>query len=328
MDTLIMEDYTDYNLDRILKYLPKKPYCSDDKTASKIRVKLHAIDYKYIQLNNPTAVAWLTFDIDTPFDGEWAWQKHYLPFPNYIAMTPETGRYHAGYAISPVFTGENARKHPLDYLAAIQRTYTEKLGADAGFANLIMKNPVHPSWDVMFFHDHEYSLKELHDACGDLKPKEKNKAKIEGYARNCTLFDELRMYAYGAVHSFDSLDFFNEHLLNKVESLNSAFTNPLSFNEIKAIAKSVARWTFKNRATIHAPKERILKLDTKQPLATRQAVGAIYTNQKRTEAVLSKMKTAHKVLLESGVKVTQKAIQAESGVGIATVKRYWKQIRN
>lgn len=156
---------------RVLQHLPKKPYCSDDKSARLIRSQCHALKEPYIQINQPSMCAWLIFDIDEPFAGQYAWEVHGLPPPNYIAFSRDSRKYHMGYAVIPVCTTENARLKPLRYLAAIQRTYTRLLSADEGFAHLVTKNPLHSDWLVHVFHNHEYSLGELHDAVGELDKK-------------------------------------------------------------------------------------------------------------------------------------------------------------
>ena len=106
--------------ERVLQHLPKKPYCSDDKTARLIRTQRLALMEPYIQINQPTMCAWLIFDIDKSFNGEYAWETNGLPIPNYVAFSRDSRRYHLGYAITPVCTSESARLKPLRYLAAIQ----------------------------------------------------------------------------------------------------------------------------------------------------------------------------------------------------------------
>ncbi|MEZ8545830.1 replication initiation protein [Vibrio splendidus] len=314
---------------RVHAHLPKKPYCSDDKTASLIRNVTHALTHSYIQLNSHLRCAWLIFDIDTPFTGEYAWELNGLPYPNYIAMNPDDGKYHMAYAINPVFTSENARSKPLAYLAAIQRTYKRLLGADEGYAHLMTKNPLHSDWRVVVLHDHEYSLAELHDGCGDLDKKEYSidTAELCDYERNVSLFNVLRYYAYGVVHNFDTCQVFHADLESHADQLNQSFKEPMHFKEVEGIAKSIANWTWRNKANIRL-KERKLNLDTNQPLETRQAVGAHYTNQKRTDSVLKRINEAYTALLAEGKKATQKAVQERSGTGIATVKRYWKQVKS
>ena len=314
---------------RVHAHLPKKPYCSDDKTASLIRNVTHALSHSYIQLNSHLRCAWLIFDIDAPFVGEWAWEAHNLPVPNYIAMSRDSRKYHMAYAINPVFTSENARSKPLAYLAAIQRTYKRLLSADEGYSHLMTKNPLHSDWCVSVLHNHEYTLAELHDGCGDLDRKEYSidTAELCDYERNVSLFNVLRYYAYDVVHNFDTCQSFHSDLECHAQRLNESFKEPMQEKETLGIAKSIANWTWRNRANIRV-KERKLKLDTNQPLETRQAIGAHYTNQKRTEGVLERMTSAYGSLLTEGKKATQKAVQERAGVGIATVKRYWKQIKN
>ncbi|WP_031780729.1 replication initiation protein, partial [Vibrio diabolicus] len=84
---------------RVHAHLPKRPYCSDDKTASLIRNVAHALTHSYIQLNSHLRCAWLIFDIDDPFLGEWAWERHNLPVPNYVAMSRDSRKYHMAYAV-------------------------------------------------------------------------------------------------------------------------------------------------------------------------------------------------------------------------------------
>lgn len=312
---------------RVLEHLPKKPYCSDDKTARLIRTQHYALKEPYIQINSHLRCAWLIFDIDIPFSGEYAWEINGLPPPNYIALSRDSRKYHIAYAICPVFTSENARAKPLAYLAAIQRTYTRLLNADQGFAHLMTKNPLHSEWLVTVFHNHEYSLSELHDGCGDLDKKSfAVVAELNDYERNISLFSALRYHSYAVVHYYDTHSDFQAHLEHKAEELNQQFSDPLSQNEILGLSKSVARWTWRNKAKIRV-KERKMQLDENQPLETRQALGAHYTNQKRTESVISSMKDAYVALLSLGLKATQSAVHKRSGAGLRTVKKYWKEIK-
>lgn len=310
---------------RVHEYLPKKPYCSNDKTASLIRVKNQAVNYSHIQINNPTQCAWLVFDCDHTNTN--VWEDMGLPMPNYLAVCPSSGHFHLAYAISPVFTSENARQKPLSYLAAIQRTYTELLKADNRYAGLITKNPLHEEWRVIVMHYAQYDLCDLADAVdGPLLPKVETQ-QVSGYGRNCDLFDKLRHHAYAHVKNAKSHDSWFEHLLSVAESINAGFQPHMTFSEVKGIARSVAKWTWQRRDTIRV-KERKLQLDESQPLATRQSIGAIYTNQKRSEDVLDRITTAYTALLAESKKATQKAVQERSGVSIATVKRYWKQVKS
>ncbi|EPP5678953.1 replication initiation protein [Vibrio cholerae] len=313
---------------RVLEHLPKKPYCSDDKTARLIRTQRLALKEPYIQLNSHLRCAWLVFDIDVPFQGVYAWELHGLPPPNYIALSKDSRKYHMAYAISPVYTSENARAKPLAYLAAIQRTYKRLLGSDQGFAHLMTKNPLHSDWLVTVFHNHEYSLAELHDGCGDLDKKEfTNVAELDDYERNVSMFNALRYHSYAVVHHYSSHGDLHAHLEHKAEELNQQFSDPLDFNELMGIPKSVAKWTWRNRNSIRV-KERKMQLDESQPLETRQALGAYYSHDVRKEATQERIAEAVAHLKANGIKVTQKAITTHSGVSKNTLTKYKDLIKS
>ena len=319
---------------RIYAYLPHKPYCSSDKTASLVRTQAYAVKFPYIQLNNLTQCAWLIFDCD--HNDTSIWEENHLPSPNYIAINKESGHFHVAYAISAVATSEKARAKPLLFLAAIQRTYTRLLNADPNYVGLITKNPLNIDWKVVVLHTAQYDLSELHDAVGTLDSKKYGQCispNLVGYERNCELFHVTRFYAYANIKNAEELGFTGwfEFLLAYVEAQNESYAaihiTPLMFNEVKGIASSVAKWTYQRRFSIRT-KERKLQLDTNQPLETRQSVGAYYSHQVRKDSVLEKMTNAHQALLKEGVNITQKAVKDRAGVSIITVKRYWKIIKS
>ncbi|TVO31478.1 replication initiation protein [Vibrio algivorus] len=328
---------------RVLQHLPKKPYCSDDKSARLIRSQCHALKEPYIQINQPSMCAWLIFDIDEPFAGQYAWEVHGLPIPNYVAFSRDSRKYHMGYAVIPVCRTENARLKPLRYLAAIQRTYTRLLSADEGFSHLVTKNPLHSDWLVHVFHNHEYSLGELHDAVDELDKKkfDASDSELIGYERNVELFDALRYHAYNMIESVRQGQFTSEswcnYLIEHANGLNQkyytnavgvdgAFKGLLTNSDCRSIAKSVSKWTWRNQDSIRA-KERKMQLDQSQPIETRQALGAHYTNQKRIDATHESVEKAIEVIKANGLKLTQKAVVEHSGLHRNTVAKYKNLIK-
>ncbi|WP_276324646.1 primase C-terminal domain-containing protein [Rhodomicrobium udaipurense] len=68
--------------------------------------------------------------------------------------------------------------------------------------------------------------------------------------RNCTVFDDLRVYAYRAVLEFKRCNDFRGFLQRLVAVANDLRRNPtfiasLPEIEARAIARSIARWTWK-----------------------------------------------------------------------------------
>nr|WP_306309121.1 MULTISPECIES: primase C-terminal domain-containing protein [unclassified Vibrio] len=153
------------------------------------------------------------------------------------------------------------------------------------------------------------------------KPRE---CDISGFGRNCELFDNLRHWAYRNIHKH-SVQSFPEAVSAKAEQLN-VFAPPLPFGEVKSIAKSVTKYCERNRSYFEDRYGRKIGLNPELDLQTKQSLAAMHTANAKAEATRAKIQSAVDSLLADGKKATQKAAQETSGVGIATVKRYWKQI--
>ncbi|OHX12726.1 hypothetical protein BI347_03835 [Chromobacterium sphagni] len=226
-------------------HAPRRPYCADDKHFARIRPKATALGERYIQLNPPAHQAWLILDIDRP-GAALAWDDADLPPPTYIAINPENSHAHIGYALSsPVCTTDAARIAPMCYLAAIERAYTEKAGADFAFAGPLAKNPLHPSWRLWEpANAPTYELSTLAEFTGlSTRPAHTP----EGVGRNCELFEKLRVWAYRAVRQFwrpGGQGIWAEAVRRQAEALNN-YPVRLSNAEVSGIARSVARFVWR-----------------------------------------------------------------------------------
>lgn len=226
-------------------HAPHRPYCADEKHFARIRPKVTALGERYIQLNPPAHQNWLILDIDRP-GAAFAWVDADLPPPTYVAINPENGHAHIGYALaSPVCTSDAGRIAPIRYLAAIERAYGLKVGADFGFTGPLAKNPLHHGWRLWEpANTPSYELSELAEYV-DLAVRP---ALVPvGVGRNCELFDRLRMWAYRAVRGFwrpEGLRFWMEVVRRQAEALN-CFPQPLSNAEVTGIARSVARYVWR-----------------------------------------------------------------------------------
>src|SRR5690606_24863289 len=76
--------------------------------------------------------------------------------------------------------------------------------------------------------------------------KAANRERFDNYGlgRNCNIFNDLREYAYSAIRQANGFEQFHSDCFAYALNLNVALTSPLLLSEIKAIAKSIARWTF------------------------------------------------------------------------------------
>lgn len=237
--------------------LPHRPYCSDDKTARMIRGRATALRFPYIQANPPSLKFWLPFDLDKP-GGMVAWEDADLPPPAVGVGNPTNGHAHLLWGLdAPVCTSEAARAAPLRYLHAIEGAMLARLmpyGADAGFAGLMVKNPAHQQWRAHWGPPKLYELGELADwlDLDKFKPKRALLKDIEGYGvgRNVSIFNALGpegKWAYSAVRRYRRGPFEEWHnaVFMQACELNAGFRAPLPFSEVKAIAKSVAKWVWK-----------------------------------------------------------------------------------
>lgn len=227
--------------------VPHKPYCTDELGVTYIRTKKIAIKKKYLQINQPTQTYYMIFDVDRNHAVS-AWEDCGLPPPTWSCVNPKNGHAHLVYRlVSPVCTSEMAHIKPLKYFAAIESALIARLGADRSYAGLLTKNPLHASWKTAYFTDHTYSLDELAEYA-DLKGHPLRGKEASGLGRNCELFDTLRFWAYKAIRDYWSPDYKDNWFYaveERARAHNCIFNIPLSDSEIRTIARSIAKWTYK-----------------------------------------------------------------------------------
>ena len=232
-------------LEDIYNKLPKKPYCTDSfDFGVKIRSRETASKAKHIQLNGPTHKNFIVLDVDRPH-AAMDWYDLSVPTPNLTIQNTVNGHAHLLYALSTaVRTVQNAKIKPLRYAAAIESALCKALDADRAYSGLMAKNPLNNFWRVKEWNGSFYCLDELADSL-DLSQQAKNDSDY-GMGRNCILFDNLRGWAYKAIRQgWPEYDRWLIAVEQRAQAYNS-FISPLPVNEVKAIAKSVARWTYRN----------------------------------------------------------------------------------
>ena len=236
--------------------LPRRPYCTDDPAHGlRIRPQASALAYRHIQHNPPPHVAALVFDLDKA-DSYHAWQDAGLPAPHWISVNRMNGHAHIGYILAaPVARTSAARQKPLRYLAAIEHVLAKRLGADLGYSGLITKNPTHADWLTVWHQIEPYSLDYLAEFCPDADLaaySRRSRKEATGLGRNVTVFDNVREWAYTAIRAHWRPNGYDAWLCavqaacecTNVFGLEQG--GPLPHSEIKATAKSIARWTWRN----------------------------------------------------------------------------------
>lgn len=230
--------------------IPSRPYCCDDpRDGIMIRSRRSALRYRHVQFNGPGALAWLLFDIDKR-DAYLAPRDALLPEPNIMSINPDNGHGHASYYLSsPIGSHDVARTAPRRFCEAVERGLARRLGADRFYVGLVAKNPLHPTWRTEWRVAAPYALLDLASWLDqhDMRPYPPEARQV-GAGRNVNLFDLLRQVAYGEVLTYKreaSRQAYEMHLLRGAEQINATFAPPLPTAEIRSIARSVAKWTWK-----------------------------------------------------------------------------------
>jgi hypothetical protein len=234
-------------LELFTAWLPAKPYCTDNlQLGLLIRPKLQAIERRYIQANPPTRKHWIIADVDRRGAG-YDWELLEAPTPNLVVENRDNLHAHLFYGLGiPVHTDPVAQIKPLRYAAAIENALVRKLDADLGYAGLICKNPLSSFWTVRTYQGSMYDLAWLADYL-DLSSYADARRRLPAYGlgRNCTLFENLRLWSYRAIRreGWPGFDAWRSEVLFKASQFND-FPCPLPMAEVKATAKSIAKWTW------------------------------------------------------------------------------------
>jgi hypothetical protein len=232
--------------------IPSKPYCADTLADGlRIKPRARALERRHIQFNGPATFQWMVHDIDHR-EAYFAHDDANLPPPNVIVCNPANGHAHAAYLLRcPVARHNAARLKPLRYYAAVERGVRRRLAADRHYTGLIAKNPLHPSWRAEWRRDQPYALDELADYLfeRDRRP-EPSVASTFGAGRNVTVFDQLRQAAYREIRTFKrdhaSLCAWVDQCERLALAINAQFPEALHLVEVRAIARSVAKWTWRH----------------------------------------------------------------------------------
>jgi hypothetical protein len=286
----------------LFESLPHKPYCMDEKPSYMlIRSKKIAIKKPYIQVNPPLTTIYFIFD-DDKGDAALSWFDANLPEPLWTTQNTANGHCHHCYKLQiPVSTSELASIKAIKFAQSIYYAYAVKLGADLAYSQLITKNPVHPQWRTTFWTDRAYTLEYLADFV-DLPKRIPKKLEQVGLGRNVTLFEKGRHWAYSAVRDYlhhHSSSAWEQAVKSQLESINEGFEPPLPYVEVKATAKSIAKWVWqrfsygdfseiqaKRGAKGGAKSKRGVKADSVRSLKPWEALGvsrATYYRHKKNE---------------------------------------------
>jgi len=227
------------------KTLPQYIYATDELGHLKKIPKTYAVKKKFIQPNSEYDLRWLVYDVDRE-TASFDWYDRNCPPPNIVATNPENGHAHLFYGLETPVWQQYEDTKAYRFACAVDVALTKALDADPGYAKLIAKNPLRDDkWLVQTFQPYSYDLNWIADYV-DLDPykdRRKNLPEI-GLGRNCTLFERLRHWAYQNIRqNWIDYDFWHYTVECQARKYND-FPEPLPDCEIRATAKSVAKWTW------------------------------------------------------------------------------------
>lgn len=246
---------------RLYSKLPTVINCTDDYCFGGSPLpKDIGISKRYIEVNPPTYQQAILLDHDDEsFMADLSYEHSHLPIPNIVIENKLNGRAHSIMLLkAPVPKTEKSHKHPIAYCKAVENALTIEYKADPFYNRIWVKNPFSSDFNVHCLRDEPYELGELADKLDlnfrnstDVKATlalQKKRAQSEGMflGRNCHLFDMVRHWAYQAVREYrqTNIEIWRDAVMREVKEQNALLGQPLDYNELKGIAKSISRWVW------------------------------------------------------------------------------------
>ena len=306
-------------INRLVDYIPVKPYCSNNLSHGlMIRPKETALQLKYLQLNHPYYTRYLILDLD--YDASLVDILYSLvgvPLPNLLIENIENGRSHIIFELkTPIYNTDASRPKPILYGHAILKRLQQVFDADMAYVGLVTKNPLSSEWRAYTLCSEPYTLNTLNDLLevtwSDAQQPVRREEAV-GLGRNCYVFHTARHWAYVAIRQYRGktysqwLDCVIQHCLQ----LNTGLLQPMQYGEIKGVAKSIARFCWKNDAYCYQ------EFIQRQTFKSRR--GASKGGKARSTQYDGLRKQA-KALYEHGMKKT--AIAKKLGIHRSTIHKW------
>lgn len=202
----------------------------------------------------PNSIVALAYDVDGPEAVEHLAATNLgradTPTPNLTIYRKLTGHAHAIYTLRrPVLRGATARPFPLAVLGRCSEWLRLQLQADAGFAGVLVSNPVHADYETVWLRRDPYTLADLR-AYIPRSWRQPRPPRTDA-GRNSALFHELMRFAGSPDRTDADVRQYAEQLYAEIDILAPhAFTDA----ELRAIVKSVLRYRDQWRARAwHVP---------------------------------------------------------------------------
>ncbi|USC18466.1 replication initiation protein (plasmid) [Rhodococcus sp. 11-3] len=251
--------------------LPHRPYATDDLARGQYRrSRERALLMRYIEHSPHALLGSIVVDCDHADAAIRAFERpRDHPTPSWVAQSP-SGRAHIGWWLAaPVCRTDSARLQPLRFAQRVEAGLRVCVDGDFAYGGQLTKNPIHPSWETIWGTDKAYELRDLVTLHTPRQmPRRPDRA--AGLGRNVTMFDTARKWAYSAwwEHRDGTATAWEQLVVQRCHTVNTEFSVPLPFVEVRATAQSIARWVWRN-------------FDEQEFRARQSARGKIVTEAKR-----------------------------------------------
>lgn len=318
--------------------LMNKVNVSEDDYFQMIRSKKNCQKYSHIQYNHKSGMNYICLDCDN--DVFQTLEDKNL-YPNLIALNKDNNKGHMFFRLNSfVGTTSNSRMKPQRTARLLNHSLNNYLGCDKQFTGVQSKNPLNTDkYRVYSYSQDGYDFNDLFDNIPDefiylnepgrIIVEDKELLLVNVGERNSHLFDKTRKEAYKLKNKINNYNDLYAEIERIYLSFNAAIQEPLSFGEAKHSIKSITNYVYykytgdkKNRGVLN-----LAAYGHDLTLQDKQVIGANHTNKTQRENTEQALLAAVAELQANGKKVTQKAVAERSGKGIATVKRYWKNIK-
>ena len=239
--------------DIFYKKLPKICYAGNFKYEINPQHKIYAQCDKYLQFNG-AFLNWIVLDVDRDVYLEECVSPN-APKPNFLVQNIENRKAHLFYYLkNPVCKTDAAHFMPLNYYNDVRASLTHYWGADLAYGAFIGKNPLSTKFITYPLREEGYKLGELIKYGNPTQIKNEKKFNECGTGRNCTLFEAVRQIAYKEVKRVSNQTALFNIVLYELNNLN-LFKNPLPISEIRVIASSITRWTWRKFNDVESQKK-------------------------------------------------------------------------
>lgn len=327
---------------KLYENLPSKPYFSYENYIKTVRPKKYVKEYSHLQYNHPQIQKYIVLDLDKV-----AFEILETNLrPNLLVVNKKDGKGHAFFRLkSLVSCTAKSRMQPQKTLRLITHSLNNYLhdsaGADHRFSGQLAKNPLvgDDRYRVFSYSDQAMDFEDFFENIPDQHIKMNQPQKIivdqkelEAVAvgeRNHFLFNKVRFEAYRLKAKYGNPEAFYDAVEDYANKCNGCIANPLEYGEINALIKSISKWTWNTYDGTDAKNRGVMELDSKGhnlSLHDKRVLGAKYSHEVRKESSYKAISDAFYHLVSKDIKPTQKAVAEQSKKGIATVKRYWKQL--